>query len=135
MVLIVLLNVSATSAACSGASSRLPETPVPVSQTSSPALRKAGVDARCKPFESIFDELVACQRANGTILTFNERPIGWRVRYYVKYWEMPCSEEPTVEEAYVFHMVTNDLYNDSDLDGGQRLDIRNAMFDGKVHCK
>jgi hypothetical protein len=48
---------------------------------------------------------------------------------------MPCGEMPTVKEAYVFHMVTDDLYNDTDLTDTQRIAIRNAMFDGKVDCQ
>lgn len=48
---------------------------------------------------------------------------------------MPCGEAPTVQEGYVFHMVTDDLYNDRDLDNAARLAIRNTMFDGKVRCK
>jgi hypothetical protein len=48
---------------------------------------------------------------------------------------MPCGEAPTVKEGYVFHMVTNDLYSDTDLTDGQRSAIRNAMFEGKVRCQ
>ena len=47
---------------------------------------------------------------------------------------MPCGEAPTVQEGYVFHMVTNNLYADRDLNDAKRLAIRAAMFDGKVHC-
>jgi hypothetical protein len=78
---------------------------------------------------------VACQRANGTLGSFADPQITWRVRYFVRYWQMPCGEAPTVKEGYVFHMVTNDLYSDTDLTDGQRSAIRNAMFDGKVRCQ
>ncbi len=93
------------------------------------------VSGRCSVFGSAFDELVACQRADGTIASFSARKVKWRVRYYVRYWEMPCHEEPTVQEAYVFHMVTNDLYNDADLDDGERSAIRTAIYDGREHCR
>ncbi len=93
------------------------------------------VDARCKPFTSMFDELVACQRANGTLLSFANAKVGWRVRYFVRYWRMPCGEDPTVQEGYVFHMVTDDLYKDIDLSDAQRLDIRAVIFDGRIRCK
>jgi hypothetical protein len=91
--------------------------------------------ARCKAFESTFDELAACNRANGTLESFPNSRIAWRVRYFVRYQEMPCDEDPTEEEAYVFHMVTNDLANDGDLNAGERLAIRAAMFDNTIHCK
>jgi hypothetical protein len=45
-----------------------------------------------------------------------------------------ATKMPTVKEAYVFHMVMDDLYNDGDLDDAQRLEVRNAMFDGETHC-
>jgi hypothetical protein len=32
-------------------------------------------------------------------------------------------------------MVTNDLYDDPDLDNAQRLAIRNSMFSGRVRCR
>lgn len=104
-----------------------------------PLLSRASVErdqaARCAAFHATFDERVACQRANGTLGSFIDHQITWRVRYFVRYQTMPCTEAPTVEEEYVFRMVTNDLYNDGDLNNAQRLAIRNAMFDGKVHCK
>jgi len=119
-------------AGCGGAAS----TPVPVSapQVGLPSSAQPAIDARCQAFQPTFDELVACQRANGTLKSFGNWKITWRVRYFVRYWEMPCGEFPTEQEGYVFHMVTNDLYADTDLDDTQRLAIRNAMFDGKVHC-
>ena len=58
-----------------------------------------------------------------------------RVRYFVRHWEMPCHEAPTEQEGYIFHMVTDDLYNDPDLSDTERVAIRGAMFDGKLHCK
>lgn len=90
---------------------------------------------RCKAFVQDFHELVACQRANGALLSFDNPKITWRVRYFVRFWEMPCRETPTVDEAYVFHMVTNDLYGDPDLSDSQRVDIRNAMFQGTLRCE
>jgi hypothetical protein len=93
------------------------------------------VDARCKIFAPDFVELVACERANGTLGSFGNPKVGWRVRYFVRYWEMPCGEAPTEHEGYVFHLVTSDLYDDPDLNGAQRRDIRDAMFDGKTSCR
>jgi hypothetical protein len=48
---------------------------------------------------------------------------------------MPCSEAPTEQEAYAFHMVTYDLETDRDLSDAERVAIRNTMYDGKAHCK
>jgi len=90
---------------------------------------------RCAEFAQDFDELTACRRADGTLESFSDREIGWRVRYFVRYWQMPCNEAPTIEEGYVYHMVTKDLYKDPDLDDRQRMAIRTAMFDGKADCK
>lgn len=78
--------------------------------------------------------VVACQRSNGTLDSFADEQTAWRVRYFVRYWKMPCGEFPTVKEAYVFHMVARNLYADPDLDDTQRYAIRNAMFTGPVHC-
>jgi hypothetical protein len=91
--------------------------------------------ARCNAFESTFDELVACQRANGTLESFPYPRITWRVRYFVRYEAMPCGEAPTEQVAYVFHMVMDDLDNDGDLSDTERLAIRTAMFDGTARCK
>ena len=74
-------------------------------------------------------------RANGTLDSFENRKVAWRVRYFVRHWEMPCGEAPTEQEGYVFHMVTNDLYNDPDLNDTERVAIRNAMFEGRIRCK
>jgi hypothetical protein len=93
------------------------------------------VATACKTFSATFYELVACQRANGALNTFSDPEVAWRVRFFVRYWQMPCGEMPTVQEGYVFHMVTNDLYDDSDLDNLQRIAIRNAMFSGAVRCR
>ncbi len=90
--------------------------------------------SRCKPFAPRFAQFVACERADGTLQAFSDRQITWRVRFYVRYWEMPCGEFPTEEEAYVFHLVTNDLYGDPDLNDRQRTAIRNAMYRGSPHC-
>ena len=90
--------------------------------------------ARCRSFANDFPKVVACERARGTLRAFESRGISWRVRYYVRYWEMPCGEFPTVEEAYVFHTVTNDLYNDPDLTDADRIEIRNVMFVGATRC-
>lgn len=89
---------------------------------------------RCEPFASRFAEYVACERADGTLRGFPERAIAWRVRYFVRYWRMPCGEFPTEQEAYVFHLVTNDLYGDPDLTNAQRVGIRDAMYRGSPHC-
>ncbi len=48
---------------------------------------------------------------------------------------MPCHEDPTEQEGYVYNMVTDDLYNDPDLNDTERIAIRNAMFDGRIRCK
>jgi hypothetical protein len=95
---------------------------------------KGKVSSRCTA-SSTFDELAACRRADGTLQTFAKKNTDWRVRYFVRYWQMPCDEAPTLQEAYIFNMVTNDLYNDTDLNDAERIDIRNAMFDGEVRCK
>lgn len=91
--------------------------------------------SRCQQFSPKFQEFTACERADGTLQAFTAHDIDWRVRYFVRYWQMPCNEAPTIEEGYVYHMVTNDLYNDSDLNNKQRVAIRQAMFDGQVECK
>ncbi|HVN68792.1 MAG TPA: hypothetical protein VMU38_03935 [Candidatus Binatia bacterium] len=89
----------------------------------------------CEIFSQNFAKVVACERADGTLRSFEHRSVDWRVRFYVRYWEMPCGEFPTVEEAYVFHVVTNDLYADADLTDADRLQIRSMMFDQTVHCR
>jgi hypothetical protein len=89
---------------------------------------------RCAAFTLNFDEFVACRRADGTLQSFLDARIDWRVRYFVRYWQMPCGDMPTVEEAYVFHMVTRDLYRDRGLSDGERLEIRAAMFHGNERC-
>ena len=121
-------------AACSGpdrAGSYLSAT----SANASIASSQVETDQRCKQFTAVFDALVACQRSNGTLDSFADRTIEWRVRFFVRYLEMPCHEAPTVEESYVFNAVVNDLNADADLDAEQRIAIRNAMFDGQLHCK
>ena len=65
--------------------------------------------------------------------SFNDRHIARRVRFFVRYETMPCGEFPTRQEKCVFDMVMRDFYYDSDLNDGDRTDIRNATFDGKVH--
>jgi len=90
---------------------------------------------RCQPFAQDFEEFAACRRADGTLEAFTDSDIRWRVRYFVRYWQMPCNEAPTIEEGYVYHMVTKDLYKDRDLNDRQRMEIRTAMFDGRVNCK
>ena len=103
-----------------------------------PAAAEAGqieASSTCAPFSSKFDETAACRRADGTLHTFDDKPgIEWRVRYFVRFSQMPCGEYPTLDESYVFHMVVNDLEADTDLKEGQRVKIRNAMFQGPVHC-
>jgi len=95
----------------------------------------SAVVERCAIFASNFDEFAACRRADGTLQTFGDFQIAWRVRYFVRYWEMPCNEAPTREESYVFQMTTADLYADLDLIDSQRSAIRNAMFSGRVRCR
>ncbi|MGA8535255.1 MAG: hypothetical protein WB615_14195 [Candidatus Tumulicola sp.] len=125
-------------AGCAGRESEMPFAP---SGTSAPAsasptsILPPALDARCKAMAQNFDETVACQRANGTLLALADPKIAWRVRYFVRYWEMPCNEFPTEDEGYVFNAVTNDLYTDPDISNTQRIQIRNAMFDGQIHCK
>lgn len=89
---------------------------------------------RCDAVAANIPQSAACERADGTLRTFKNHAISWRVRYYVRYWQMPCGEFPTEQEAYVFHMVTNDLYNDQDLSDADRVEIRTLMFDGPVRC-
>src|SRR5215472_18801525 len=74
---------------------------------------------RCQRFAQNFDQLAACRRADGTLASLSAHDINWRVRYFVRYWQMPCNEAPTIEEGYVYHMVTKDLYKDHDLDAHQ----------------
>jgi hypothetical protein len=124
---------AATVAACSGpdrTGSYVSSSP----STAPIAAVQPNTDQRCKQFAR-FDELVACERSNGTLDSFAIRTVNWRVRYFVRYLEMPCDESPTVDESYVFNTVVNDLNADPDLDAEQRIAIRNAMFDGKLHCK
>ncbi len=132
---LAIIVFASVAAACSGpdwpGTSELPATLGPAAGSAS-TLTDVG---RCKPFAGVFDELVACKRANGTLESFANRNITWRVRYFVRYSEMPCNEAPTVEEAYVFHMVTTDLSDDADLNDSERSAIRSAMFDGKTRCK
>ena len=109
--------------------------PLPTAPDVHRATRAAQANGRCDPFLSVFDELVACRRADGTLRSFADPKIAWRVRYFVRYWRMPCGEGPTVQEAYVFHMVTNDLYADQSLDNSRRLAIRAAMFSGSARCR
>ncbi len=89
---------------------------------------------RCEPFASRFTQFVACERAEGTLHAFSDRHVVWRVRFFIRYWEMPCGEFPTRQEAYVFHLVTDDLYGDRDLNDSQRVAIREAMYRGTPHC-
>jgi hypothetical protein len=49
----------------------------------------------------------ACQRADGTLRTFNDRQVSWRV----------------------------DLNADTDLTASGRAAIRTAMYEGTPHCK
>ncbi len=124
-------------ALAAGCAAGVPAFPVPHSTADAPPIvRRAGraADDACGPFAPRFDELVACRRANGTLESFDDPQINWRVRYFVRYQRMPCNEAPTVEEAYVFHMVTGDLDDDADLTGAQRVDIRNAMYRGSPNC-
>lgn len=67
--------------------------------------------------------------------TFGEARIAWRVRYFFRYWEMPCGEMPTRDESYVFGLAARDLYGDGDLTDPQRRAIRDAMFEGRVRCR
>ncbi len=90
---------------------------------------------RCGTLAASIAKSAACERADGTLRTFRSRAIAWRVRYFVRYWQMPCGEFPTEQEAYIFHMVTNDLYDDPDLTDNDRLEIRNLMFEGPVRCE
>jgi hypothetical protein len=120
-------------AGCSGPAASLPDARSSTAQPSI-AIPQTATNAPCKAFDANFHALVACQRAEGTLHSFASSNIAWRVRYFVRYMAMPCDEAPTVEEAYVFHMVVDDLNNDPDLSAADRADIRAAMFFGKVHC-
>lgn len=96
---------------------------------------RQNVDSRCTQFAANFDQVIACQRADGTLNSFVNQQIAWRVRYFVRYMQMPCGEMPTVQEGYAFHMVIDDLDADKDLNATQRDSIRYAMYDGKPHCQ
>lgn len=131
---IVAASAVALLAGCGGAVlSGTPAVPVPSAMRAT-VTGQQPVSTRCKQFAADFDELVACERANGTLDSFDSR-IEWRARYFVRYWAMPCGEDPTEQVAYVFQMVTTDLDRDRDLRKAQRSAIRGAMFDGKVRCK
>jgi hypothetical protein len=124
----------ALAAGCAGSD---PAFPVAHSTVEAPSfVRRAGSTTAdvCGPFAPSFDALVACRRANGTLESFDDPQINWRVRYFVRYQQMPCNEAPTVDEAYVFHTVTDDLDDDPDLTGAQRVDIRSAMYRGTPNC-
>lgn len=109
---------------------------VPAAATISvPQAKHAETTGRCSPFAANFDEFVGCQRADGTLRTFNDRQISWRARYFVRYATMPCGEMPTEQEAYVFHAVIDDLNADPDLTGSGRAAIRAAMYEGTPDCK
>jgi hypothetical protein len=125
---------TATLAGCSGGA---PSLPAADSASGSPAIARPAEPSdprRCAAFQAHFNEFVACQRADGTLRSFADPQVAWRVRYYVRYLAMPCGEAPTVEEAYVFHAVIGDLSDDSNLDNTERTKIRSAMFAGKVPC-
>lgn len=125
----------ALAAGCGSTGASLPPAPSLSGKAAVVNSVQPSINARCKPFIPTFDELVACQRANGSLDSFANAKVTWRVRYFVRYSEMPCNEGPTVEEAYVFHMVTTDLSDDADLNDSERSAIRSAMFDGKTRCK
>ena len=120
-------------AACAGRDAA-PPVDAPVRQLSAGPREAGDLPGRCRPFAANFAESAACQRADGTLRTFASRRVAWRVRYFVRYWEMPCGEAPTRDESYVFQMTTRDLYGDADLIGVQRRAIRAAMFAGPVRC-
>jgi hypothetical protein len=133
-----LLGLFASAALVAGCASNNSSLQLAPSEVGPAVLINSGqpmIDARCKSFMADFDEVVACQRANGTLDSFSSTKITWRVRYFVRYLEMPCNEAPTVEEGYVFHAVIDDLNDDEDLNTPQRVAIRNAMFNGTVSCK
>ncbi|HEY1883932.1 MAG TPA: hypothetical protein VGG51_12920 [Candidatus Cybelea sp.] len=125
----------ALAAGCGSTGASLPPAPSLSGQAAIVNSVQPSINARCKPFLPTFDELVACQRANGSLGSFPNPKVTWRVRYFVRYSEMPCNEAPTVEEAYVFHMVMTDLSDDADLNDAERSAIRSAMFDGRTRCK
>lgn len=122
-------------AACTG--SGLGTRPVTASLSQASLATPGGqrLERRCDRFASSFDEAVACERADGTLRSFRARQIAWRVRYFVRYLAMPCGEAPTIEEAYVFHVVIDDLNNDADLTGAERAALRDAMFEGRIRCR
>jgi hypothetical protein len=130
---ILSLACASMAGACSGPDGAGPNM-YPTQPDVSIAPGRLDVNTRCTQFSASFDELVACQRADGTLDSLGSRAVAWRVRYFVRHLEMPCDEAPTVKESYVFNAVINDLNADSDLDAEQRIAIRTAMFDGKVPC-
>ncbi|MEO6835377.1 MAG: hypothetical protein ABI231_05650, partial [Candidatus Tumulicola sp.] len=101
-----------TLAGCSSPSPVSQFTPTTAGQLKALNSVQETLSADCTGFASNFDEIVACQRANGTLHSFGNPKVAWRVRYFVRYWAMPCNEDPTEQEGYVFHMATNDLYRD-----------------------
>ena len=131
---LILFLIPAMLGACSVQNARAPYVPAPPGDRSLQRPMQNQFKQRCDGFISNFYELVACRRTNGTLDAFGEPQIAWRVRYFVRYERMPCGEAPTVQEAYVFHMVMDDLNSDGGLNDAQRSAIRTAMFDGPVHC-
>lgn len=125
---------AALTTACNYHVLQTPLMQAPGAQIYAVTLGQPNVALRCGTFITNFDEVATCQRANGTLQSFDDKQIAWRVRYFVRYDKMPCGEFPTRQEKYIFDMVTQDLYQDPDLNDGNRTDIRNAMFDGNVHC-
>jgi hypothetical protein len=131
---ILVLTVSLL-AGCSGAAPTLPRTAAPEAPVNPVVTAQASAESRCGAFGTNFDENVACRRADGTLRSFADPQIAWRVRYFVRHLYMPCGEMPTVQEAYVFHTVFEDLAADPNLDDAERTAIRNAMYDEPMHCK
>ncbi|MFY9632024.1 MAG: hypothetical protein WAJ94_10510 [Candidatus Cybelea sp.] len=133
MVVAACVSAAFLAGCAAGNGSALPE-----AAANAPAALGLPLDSkspRCGPFVRKFDEYVACRRADGTLSTFADRQVTWRVRYYVRFSEMPCGEVPTVDEAYVFHMVVDDLNADLNITGPQRAAVRGAMYEGTEHCK
>jgi hypothetical protein len=84
----------------------------------------------CSSFQGVYQELVACARALGTLEAYSDPDIKWRLRFFFRYNEMPCGEDPTVEEYYAYQMAALDLSGDLDLTAGQRADIQAAIYPG-----
>jgi hypothetical protein len=104
-------------------------------QPAMPQISSTSTDAssnECTSFQGVYQELVACARAIGTLEAYSDPDINWRLRFFFRYNEMPCGEDPTVKEYYAYQMAALDLSSDLDLNAAQRADIQAAIYPGST---